>query len=397
MAGKLSPRRALMIAVLIICCILFLYPRNPTATPSPLKDEARPPKSEPVTPAESKPQEAQEVQVQSSQRQQKLTIEKLRSLPLREQLAYQFPYNVAAKFPAFIWQTWKTTPASPQFEEKFRPTEASWTEKHPTFVHEVITDQVADHLIRHLYGAIPEVVEAFNALPLKILKADFFRYLILLARGGIYADIDTVALKAAQEWLPDNFKPNTVGLVIGIEADPDRPDWKKWYSRRIQFCQWTIQAKPGHPVLREIIANITEHTLEHKRAGKLKVAHDKVVEFTGPAVWTDVIMDFFNDPKYFETTSTAEEVSWKNFTRIKNPKRIGDVVVLPITSFSPGIGHSGAGDKNDPQAFVFHNFEGSWKPDSERHIEPKEDREKREREEREKKEKEAREKAAKQN
>lgn len=51
------------------------------------------------------------------------------------------------------------------------------------------------------------------------------------------------------------------GLVIGIEADPDRDDWSEWYARRIQFCQWTIQAKPGHPILRELILNITATTL----------------------------------------------------------------------------------------------------------------------------------------
>ena len=40
------------------------------------------------------------------------------------------------------------------------------------------------------------------------------------------------------------------------------------------------------------------------------------------------------------------------------PKKVGDVVVLPITSFSPGIGHSGAKDDDDPMAFVKHEFEG---------------------------------------
>ena len=31
--------------------------------------------------------------------------------PLPDKLAYQFPYDVEAKFPAYIWQTWKYTPA----------------------------------------------------------------------------------------------------------------------------------------------------------------------------------------------------------------------------------------------------------------------------------------------
>ena len=59
---------------------------------------------------------------------------------LRAHLEYLFPYNgpASTKFPAYIWQTWKSTPASGDFDEKFRITEASWTEKHPDYVHEVL-------------------------------------------------------------------------------------------------------------------------------------------------------------------------------------------------------------------------------------------------------------------
>jgi alpha 1,6-mannosyltransferase len=39
-------------------------------------------------------------------------------------------------------------------------------------------------------------------------------------------------------------------------------------------------------------------------------------------------------------------------------KKVGDVVVWPITSFGPGVGQMGAGDYDDPMAFVKHEFEG---------------------------------------
>ena len=223
---------------------------------------------------------------------------------------------------------------------------------------QVITDRVAEHLMKHLYSSVPDVLEAYNSMPLPILKADFFRYLILFARGGIYADIDTMALKPAIDWIPSSFPVNSVGLVIGIEADPDRVDWNDWYSRRIQFCQWTIQAKPGHPVLRAIIISITNETLKRKREGRLKADPKNVVEFTGPAVWTDVIFNYFNDPEFFDMDTSKENITFKQFTGMQVPKKVGDVVVLPITSFSPGIGHSGSGNTDDPMAFVKHEFEG---------------------------------------
>ena len=141
---------------------------------------------------------------------------------LREQLQYQFPYDRAGKFPAYIWQTWKYTPASGDFGETFRPAEASWSELHPGFVHEVVTDEAAVYLLKHLYASVPQVLDAYESLPLGVLKADFFRYLILLARGGIYTDIDTTAIRSTTDWIPDEVPRSSIGLVIGIEAKAHR-------------------------------------------------------------------------------------------------------------------------------------------------------------------------------
>ncbi|MCJ1248739.1 membrane-bound alpha-1,6- mannosyltransferase Initiation-specific [Trapelia coarctata] len=301
---------------------------------------------------------------QSSQQ----TINNMEAKSLQERLKYHFPYESEGKFPAYIWQTWKSTPADGDFGDGLRGQEASWTEKHPDFVHEVITDRVAVNLIRYLYASMPEIIEAYKALPVPVLKADFFRYLILLARGGIYSDIDTEALKSAVDWIPNDVAPSSIGLVIGIEADPNRVDWKDWYSRRIQFCQWTIQAKPGHPVLRNIVAAITEDTLRMKKLGILskKKIDKSIVEFTGPALWTDMIFDYLNNPQYFKMESSGKNITWESFTGMESPKKVGDVVILPITSFSPGVGQMGAKDTDDPMAFVKHDFEGSWKAASER-------------------------------
>lgn len=275
-----------------------------------------------------------------------------------DKLAYTYPYDIESKFPAYIWQTWKKTPRDGDFE--FRDQEASWTLEHPGFVHEVVTDSVAVSLLSLFYAAVPEVLDAYHALPLPVLKADFFRYLILFARGGIYSDIDTYAIQSALEWVPAQIPRETIGLVIGVEADPDRPDWADWYSRRIQFCQWTIQSKPGHPVLRQIISHITNTTLTMKRTGKLASFQGKdVVDFTGPAVWTDIIMDYFNDERFFDMQKSKGRIDWRNFTGMEMSKRVGDVVVLPITSFSPGVEQMGAKDYEDPMAFVKHDFEGS--------------------------------------
>lgn len=351
-------RRAIIFAVFFITAFILLRRAHAPDAPNPIRRP--PPKA--ATPEQHAPSTSNPALADMGYRDKPVPAQKaiqdMSDMSLYDKLAYQYPYDVESKFPAYIWQTWRNTPADDGFE--FRNQEGSWTFHHPGFVHEVITDKVAVHVLRLFYSPIPEILEAYNALPEPVLKADFFRYLILLARGGIYSDIDTYALKSALEWIPDTVPQKSIGLIIGIEADPDRPDWKDWYSRRIQFCQWTIQAKPGHPVLRDIVSRITTETLKRKREGAFVTKEKSIVEFTGPAIWTDTIFDYFNDPRYFDMTRSVGEITYKNFTGMETSKKVGDVVVLPITSFSPGVQQMGAKEYDDPMAFVKHDFEGMF-------------------------------------
>lgn len=319
--------------------------------------------------------EKQDLKLQSLEQERKFldkNLQQLRRLPantpVRTQLAYQFPYDSNSKFPAYIWQTWKQSKEDPGFDSRFRDTVRSWADKNPGFVHEVMSDEIAHAIVQHLYMNVPKVVEAYQSMPENILRADFFRYLILLARGGTYSDVDTTALKPVPNWIPDKIDPNSIGLIVGIEADPDRQDWADWYARRIQFCQWTIQSKVGHPVLRNIVAKITDDTLKRKTSHTLQLPTTKdrgsqIMDWTGPGIWTDSVFGYFNDNL---KSGLHFPVTWQNFTGLTEPYRVSDVMVLPITSFSPGVDTMGAQPETHPLAFVKHQFEGSWKPEDER-------------------------------
>lgn len=387
----LNSRRAVVAAIFILT-FFFLLSRShdsqttytqPPAAPADApesKNADSPTNADTQPPSPPPPEEPKEMEVKDRRVRPSIDMSRMSTY---DKLAYAYPYDVDTKFPAYIWQTWRQN--ADDFNFQFKEQMESWRDEHPGFVHEVITDDMAVYLLRLLYASIPEVLEAYKALPMPVLKADFFRYLILYARGGIYSDIDTWAIQSAIKWIPEQIPRETVGLVIGIEADPDRPDWADWYSRRIQFCQWTIQSKPGHPVLRDVIARVTKTALAMKRAGKFVNFKDKdVVELSGPAIWTDTIMDYFNDDRYFNLKTSRGHIDFHNFTGMEAGKRVGDVVVLPITSFSPGVGQMGAKEPDDPMAFVKHDFEGTkrrpavetganhdagtWKPEALRHI-----------------------------
>jgi alpha 1,6-mannosyltransferase len=156
------------------------------------------------------------------------------------------------------------------------------------------------------------------------------------------------------QWTPAALEP--FGLGVGIEAGPDRPDWHDWYARRIQFCQWTIMSKPGHPVSVDIVASITEETLERKTRDELEPTSMKtVMEFTGPGIWTDSIFTYLNITQLREdsTSSTPPVITWQLFAI-----EVSDVFILPFTSFSPGVGHMGSRSTDDRLAFINHGLSG---------------------------------------
>ncbi|KAI5952634.1 OCH1 [Candida jiufengensis] len=291
-----------------------------------------------------------------------------------EQLSIYFPYDINSDFPKIIWQTWKVGLNDESFPKRYKNYQLTWDEKNPNYKHYILPDEQCDIMINELYQVVPDVAKAYKIMPKSILKADFFRYLILFARGGVYSDIDTVSLKPIDTWpsaqreIWGRFNP--AGLVVGIEADPDRPDWAEWYARRIQFCQWTIQSKKGHPMLRELISRITELTLTREIKHQLTKTLGKdeggdIMNWTGPGIFTDFVFQYMNlilqSTENTVKKKTEQIIDWKLFSGMEQPIVIDDVLILPITSFSPDVEQMGAKSSNDPLALVKHIFAGVWK------------------------------------
>lgn len=61
--------------------------------------------------------------------------------------------------------------------------------------------------------------------------------------------------------------------------------------------------------------------------------------------------------------ASGTNVTSANLTGLTSPKLIGDILILPVTAFAAGTGHSHAGSTSDEAALVHHLFRGSWKAD----------------------------------
>ncbi|EMG46036.1 Mannosyltransferase Och1p, partial [Candida maltosa Xu316] len=92
------------------------------------------------------------------------------------------------------------------------------------------------------------------------------------------------------------------------------------------------------------------------------------MNWTGPGIFTDTVFEYMNSilqsPEVYANKKHRQTiVDWKVFTGMEQPIVIDDVLVLPITSFSPDVNQMGAKSSDDEIAYVKHMFSGSWKDD----------------------------------
>lgn len=189
---------------------------------------------------------------------------------------------MTTRMPKQIWQTYKSADLPMPAVSCVR----SWRRLNQGWKYRLLDDREIDAYVRA--RSTGEEYVAFSKLPLGVMKADFWRYFVLLNEGGIYSDIDTVANNPAEYWTGDG-----TALVVGVE------------DTREFFCQWTIAAPPNHPVLRiaiDLIVDRVHHDLDYRSKG---VVH----HLTGPKLWTDAIRQYLT----FEggpdvSTSQAERI-----------------------------------------------------------------------------------------
>ncbi|MEW5308713.1 MAG: hypothetical protein WDW38_000651 [Sanguina aurantia] len=218
----------------------------------------------------------------------------------------------------------------------------SFKARNPEFTHILWGEADVDMFVDSYF---PALASTFKHLRLPVLKADLVRYLLVFTFGGVYSDTDTVCLKPIRDW---SSGQKDVSLIVGVEADAkDIPDWAKSYGRQLQMVQWTFAAAPGHPVLANTFFRISK-LLSHMDPANISVK--EVTATTGPSVWTDAVYDHI----------AAQGKTWQSFMGMQAAQKVGDMYLLTITGFSPGVGHMGAGTTAHPAACVQHMFDGSW-------------------------------------
>ena len=245
--------------------------------------------------------------------------------------------------------------------DDFAPALHTWISKNQDYSYTLMRNQGADDFARKHYADRPDILEPFLQLKIPVIRSDLLRYMILESEGGTYSDLDTVAEKSVRDWIPQEMR-SKAHAVVGVEYD--QLDGEPYYgmSEEIQFCQWTMAASQGHPIMRKIVKRVV--TALHETAGRhntsiaaFKPSDKEVVQVSGPVIWTHAVMEAMSE-------ATGTEMSYLNITGISEPRLFGDVLVLPVNGFGAGQPHSNS-TRDDNQGpgdiFVRHQWKGSWK------------------------------------
>jgi mannosyltransferase OCH1-like enzyme len=168
-----------------------------------------------------------------------------------------------------VWQTYRTKdlPAPAKIAQR------TWRRHAFDGLHLADDEQVdafmGQGVIRAEFGT--EAQRVLRAFPLGVMRADLWRWCILYAHGGIYADVDCVCLADSWVWA-DRFPPGMT--YIGLENDR-------------HLCNWCmVSPTPGSPVIGAIIEAILRRAVDE---GIDTSDPHFVHRYTGPGIVTEAV------------------------------------------------------------------------------------------------------------
>ncbi|KXX76255.1 Initiation-specific alpha-1,6-mannosyltransferase [Madurella mycetomatis] len=260
--------------------------------------------------------------------------------------------------PRQIWQIFFPPPGSRVIDKRILFSN-EWIAMSPGYTYTLVSEHEAAAFIDANFDSRPEIAETYHALKNPALKSDFLRYLLLLARGGIYTDVDTRPIVPLEDWLPAD-KRRDIRLIIAPEYDESQDPPPQDWMHPVQFCQWTIAAAPNHPILARMV-NRTMETL-HYVAQQQGTTLDKadfsdfnVLNSTGPVVWSEVVLESIKEMNLNIT-------GFSDFYGVHEQRYYQDVVVMPHESFRGDVlDEWGIGWRKNRRALVRHFYKGGWR------------------------------------
>ena len=284
------------------------------------------------------------------------------------------PAAVPDHLPSFLSKLWRSAATDHDFSDDEKRWTRTWTDLNPYLRTELLTDQSGEAFIRSRYGRTrPDIVAVFTGLRIPILRADLLRYLVLLAEGGIWSDLDAECTLEIAKW--NITEPKQVGakgeltqgggggddssidMIVGLEFDMD---WRGVGQIASQFTNWVIAARPSSHHLQFVVDSVIGRLRQIAEDNKVDISGitldmlSNVVDVTGPKMMTVSILKSLS-------VMMGHTVDDRHFHGIKSPQLIGDLLVLQGNAFASaqnGYPH----DQGDQ--YIAHHYNGAWKKEA---------------------------------
>lgn len=189
------------------------------------------------------------------------------------------------KISTTVYQTW----VSNKFSKNHYYELLKFRKINPQLSFKLYNDKQMDIYIKNNWSnhAISKIYNVSNFGP---LKTDIFRYCILYDKGGYYFDIDKMCTKPLV-----SLHSKNASALISFEPYYHKKEVNKEIAKFMKIphyhaCQWGIGFKKKHAILLSTINEICERFESNKNA-KYKTFIKGATNFTGPALFTNVIRD----------------------------------------------------------------------------------------------------------
>lgn len=208
--------------------------------------------------------------------------------------------------PKYIWQTYKDDYESlPDYAKDVSKT---WILLNEGWDYNYLNDKAAAEFVQKEYG--DEWYEIWSNVPIGVMKADLWRYMIVYKYGGMYSDLDTICKVPIDYWL-HNFGPDCKFIVC--------------VENQVHMANWTFIGTPGHPFLGHLLDMIKERfkNAQHYYDNDPHFVH----ALTANGIFTEAYLDFIGvksedltqDIGKFNASPTAQQAglvcapSWRFF------------------------------------------------------------------------------------
>ena len=161
---------------------------------------------------------------------------------------------------------------------------------NPNWSYFLYDDYDIEEYIEKSYGSyMLNVYKKINPI-YGAARVDFFRYLVMYHKGGIYLDIKSTIDKPLDEViLQDDY------FLLSKWDSPSKgfnPELKNIGCQ--EYIQWCIISRKGHPYMRNVIRNMICN-IENYSILKFGVGKRSILRVTGPIMYTKAIKEIESD------------------------------------------------------------------------------------------------------